>query len=217
MESGEPGRTHTETKVCSKCGEEKPRTEFNKRARSADGLRSECKACQRARKAAYRAANKEKVRARDAAYRSTPEGRARALIRTARFNAKRRGHPPPEITEKDILPAVERGVCQVTGLPFVWQSGGKQHPLAPSLDRPDASRPYTRDNWRIVCWAVNTGCSWWGLDTYLAIAARALGVQGPPLPSRYLRPLECSTGTGKVRPKSPVKEMQHDEGRVPED
>jgi hypothetical protein len=32
-------------KTCSKCGEEKPRTEFHKKAHNKDGLRGQCKIC----------------------------------------------------------------------------------------------------------------------------------------------------------------------------
>ena len=43
------------TKKCSVCGNTKPRSEFNKRALSADGHMSECKVCQaRRRKKDYR-------------------------------------------------------------------------------------------------------------------------------------------------------------------
>lgn len=37
-------------KKCSKCGKTKPRSAFNKRQLSADGYRSECRQCQRARR-----------------------------------------------------------------------------------------------------------------------------------------------------------------------
>jgi 5-methylcytosine-specific restriction endonuclease McrA len=39
--------TESHFKVCSKCGEEKPRTEFTKHCRSKDGLESSCKSCRK--------------------------------------------------------------------------------------------------------------------------------------------------------------------------
>lgn len=38
-------KTEVKTKRCSKCGRELPVSEFNKRARSADGLQSYCREC----------------------------------------------------------------------------------------------------------------------------------------------------------------------------
>lgn len=70
-----------------------------------------------------------------------------------------------------------RTSCAVTGIPFVYDVPG--HPLMPSLDRIDSSKGYTADNVRLVCWAVNCAASTWGLEAYLAIAARALGVSNP--------------------------------------
>lgn len=109
-------------------------------------------------------------------YQATPIGRARRLLRSATRSSSKRGHPPPELSVEDLVPALERGVCAVTGLSFVWRTAGNYHPLSPSIDRPDSSKPYSKDNFRIVCWAVNAGCGSWGQNIYLAIAARALGV-----------------------------------------
>ena len=56
------------TKVCTKCGEDKPLTEFYRDSRRSDGLTSSCKKCNNFLKAEYRKANPEKMKARDAAY-----------------------------------------------------------------------------------------------------------------------------------------------------
>ena len=48
------------TKICTKCHEEKPLTEFNKNKRAKDGRHSACKSCRKA----YREQNKEKEAAR---------------------------------------------------------------------------------------------------------------------------------------------------------
>jgi hypothetical protein len=97
------------------------------------------------------------------------------MLATARVNSKKRGHPPPTLTIDDVESALEPGACAVTGIAFAWGTGARG-PLTPSLDRIDASRPYTPDNFRVVLWAVNAGCWTWGAEAYLAIAARALGV-----------------------------------------
>jgi hypothetical protein len=105
---------------------------------------------------------------------ATPSGRAQTLLRNAVRHSKSRGFLPPDLTVHDLLPILEAGVCQLSGLRFEWYSENKQHPLAPSLDRPRSDQPYSRNNFRVVCWAVNTGCAHWGLDTYLMVAARVI-------------------------------------------
>ena len=154
-----------------------------------------CKPCTAARGKRYRAtpggaAKKRAARAlwlaipekraqkdaADAKRRATPEGCAKKLIRAARANSNKRGHQAPTIAWQDLLPALIRGTCAVSGLPldFSPSAGRGKLPLAPSLDRLDASKPYTKDNFRVVCWALNAGCSTWGLNVYLRVAAAAL-------------------------------------------
>jgi len=52
------------TKTCSKCGEDKPLSEYNRDRKRKDGLQVYCKACLKA----YREANKERIAARGKAY-----------------------------------------------------------------------------------------------------------------------------------------------------
>ena len=62
-----------EQKTCTKCGETKPLTEFQRDSHRKDGVRTRCKICTRAdsarRMAAYRQANPEKVAATQAKWR----------------------------------------------------------------------------------------------------------------------------------------------------
>lgn len=53
----------TLSKTCTKCGKTKPATEFSHNKSTCDGLKSQCKACDRA----YREANLERLRAYDRA------------------------------------------------------------------------------------------------------------------------------------------------------
>ena len=55
-------------KVCNKCGEAKPLSDFYKEKSKKDGYRNDCKACVRARSKAHYEANREKVAARQKAY-----------------------------------------------------------------------------------------------------------------------------------------------------
>ncbi|ANQ52925.1 hypothetical protein MY04_05960 (plasmid) [Flammeovirga sp. MY04] len=51
---------NSQKKTCIKCGETKPKEEFN-RNNSKDGRRSDCKVCSRKANKLYREANKEKL------------------------------------------------------------------------------------------------------------------------------------------------------------
>ena len=57
------------TKACSKCGIEKPLTEYNKKKKAKDGLRAFCRECKRAIDKQYRQENAEKEKARQKKWR----------------------------------------------------------------------------------------------------------------------------------------------------
>ena len=56
------------SKPCSKCGEIKPLTDYNRAARLRDGRRPDCKTCQSGAMRRYREANLAEVQARDRRY-----------------------------------------------------------------------------------------------------------------------------------------------------
>jgi len=57
-----------EMKTCTKCGRNKPLSEYHSDISKKNGVRNDCKSCVLARRAAYVADNKEKVAASDSAY-----------------------------------------------------------------------------------------------------------------------------------------------------
>ena len=73
-------------KRCPKCGETKPRYEFNEKARNKDGLQENCRACNHAYLAKWRAENLERKRAMDRAYAANNREHARA--KTAKWVAE---------------------------------------------------------------------------------------------------------------------------------
>ena len=90
-------------------------------------------------------------------YTLVPSNRAKYIWSRTKDAARRRkiGF---YITTDDVVPALETGVCQMTGLPFCLDkpnNGASTHPYAPSIDRIDSNKGYTKDNIRIVLWAVN--------------------------------------------------------------
>jgi len=116
---------------------------FNKDKSSYDGLKFWCRICDREAAAEYHA---------------TPRGRANQLIRNMhrRKNGKR-ATMKKTITVEDILPILEAGRCQLTDLPFDFMPTDKtsKNPYAPSLDRIDSQKGYTKENCRIVLSMVN--------------------------------------------------------------
>ena len=100
-------------KICTKCQELKPKTEFHKKKSGEDLLVSVCKMCKSKLDKAYRDANKEKihaynvrkyhadpekVKARNKNYRDTltPEKRAAIKVRKAEYNK----NAPKEVKER---------------------------------------------------------------------------------------------------------------------
>ena len=64
------------TKACSKCGEDKPLSEYNRRKGSRDGVRNDCKACVAAYGKVWREANRTKINAYAQAWREAHRAEA---------------------------------------------------------------------------------------------------------------------------------------------
>lgn len=122
-------------KVCSKCNETKPLTEFYKDKNCKDGYTGICKACKLIKKRSkmsliHRIYNRQK--------RSSIE----------------RGHVPPAYTKDEFItwfweqPNFEQ-------LYNDWVTSDYDKMLVPSPDRLKNHLPYTLDNLRLVTWQVN--------------------------------------------------------------
>ena len=61
-----------------------------------------------------------------------------------------------ELTPEWVQAKLDVGRCEVTGLPFSWNSGNKTNPWGPSIDKVDPSKGYTIGNSRLVVWIYNT-------------------------------------------------------------
>lgn len=94
-------------KVCSKCGESKPLSEFTKRSANKDGLRETCKPCSRAisreyhyanresrlaQITEYRLANKEKLAETERARRADPAYREKCSVDLKEWRENNRDH-----------------------------------------------------------------------------------------------------------------------------
>lgn len=84
----------------------------------------------------------------------------------------RKRNMPCYLTKEDILDMVVRsgGRCELTGIWFNNKTGDSvRNPWSPTIDRIDSSKPYTKDNCRLVCYAINTAISEWGEDIFKAM------------------------------------------------
>lgn len=87
------------------------------------------------------------------------------LMGSAAKNAARKGIPF-DLTPSDARALIRRhaGRCAVSGIEFdtVDAVNGRRRPFAPSLDRVDSGKGYSRGNVRLVCQIVNMAMNEWG-------------------------------------------------------
>jgi Mrr N-terminal domain len=99
---------------------------------------------------------------------------ASALVNAA--NSRNRARASDVKFTADDLAAVWTecgGRCAVSGMPFtsrVVGDGQAKHPFAPSLDRIDRHKPYSRGNVRLVASIANFAMNAWGVDPLIELA-----------------------------------------------
>lgn len=96
---------------------------------------------------------------------ATAKGRAYHLFKGARLRAKQQNWDF-DLDVDFILHLIEKGFCPVLGLPFDLVRGDHKHhnPLAPSLDRKNSNKGYTKDNVQVVSVWWNTAKGAWSDD-----------------------------------------------------
>lgn len=105
-----------------------------------------------------------------------PAGVPSAVWRMWRSSAKNaiNRHIPWKLTDSDVARLWKRcgERCEVTGIPFDLEKSTqyRRRPWFPSLDRVDSTQPYSFQNVRLVCVAVNVAMNEWGLDVLLKIS-----------------------------------------------
>jgi hypothetical protein len=105
--------------------------------------------------------------------RLTIEGRASQLLRRARHISKIKGWD----YDLDAAWIIERMTrCKRTDTPFVLVADHR-HPYAPSIDRIDSTKGYTKDNCRIVAWVYNQARSNYSDETVNQFALRVVRKQ----------------------------------------
>lgn len=86
-------------------------------------------------------------------------GKAIKLFRGMLTTSKKKNLGSVEWTLEEILTAIKGRACCKTGIPFALVVVGApkniRHPFAPSPDRRDNNKGYTKENTDWVCWAYN--------------------------------------------------------------
>jgi hypothetical protein len=142
-------------KRCNKCGETKPINLFSKDKYKRDGVQTYCTQCcviDQARR------------------RQLPRGRAIALMSDARHSSKKR-KLKIDISNDWVEEKLKKGVCELTGIPFDFSPSKNTYlnKCAPSLDRINSNKGYTKDNVRVVLCAVNNALGQYSDEEILPI------------------------------------------------
>lgn len=160
-------------KMCSRCEETKPLSEFyqcQKRFTGMGGYQSHCKKCQSGLFKQYRKDAKDALSAYHKEYLARPG------VSERKSNRKKRAHQesprmvmqitlahglkrrptdnPATIDDLMGMFAAQDGRCAITQIPMTWAKGAVL-PTSISLDRIDPDGGYSSDNLRLVCHAVN--------------------------------------------------------------
>ena len=166
------------SKKCKSCNVEKDESEFymyKKSLGSNQCYYSRCKMCvlahsrkkyaedetyrvkrkQKAKSLLENPVNKAKATERSNEFYRSISGRAKTLY----SSAKRRSEQYSEfdISSEWIEQKLIQGYCEITKIPFDFYPHTiyNKNPYAPSIDRKDSTKGYTKENVRIVLWQVN--------------------------------------------------------------
>lgn len=104
-------------------------------------------------------------------YVSSIAGKSSRLLSGCKRRAKLSGGKM-SITREWLEDKLNKGVCELTGLPFNFSGRGKfsRQPYAPSVDKKNPQNPdYTPENTRVVLWAVNCAMAEYGEEIMLPI------------------------------------------------
>jgi hypothetical protein len=109
-------------------------------------------------------------------YRSTLKSKIPLLIRVAKTRSIKHSWDF-DLTKEWLKEKLANECCEVSGEKFNCQVNEFDthfNPYAPSIDRIDSSKGYTKDNCRVVLACVNMGIGEWGLDIYLDVAEKVI-------------------------------------------
>ena len=113
---------------------------------------------------------------------SHPRRRTTLLRDHARSRAKK-SKLEFDLSREWVVNELNRGTCAVTGIPFdlnVGHGSDVHNKYAPTIDRINPGRGYTKDNCQVVIYAYNTAKGQWSHEDVMTmartLAARELGL-----------------------------------------
>jgi hypothetical protein len=148
---------------CKGCDQERPLKEF--KMHNKGGFRWVCRECENRQVRETKAWRTPEKRAYQSKRRMTHRGFS--LTNDAKRRAREKGIAF-DLDWREIQQRIDLGFCEVTGIPFDLTQPKAWN--APSLDQKEASMGYTKENTRIVLYALNTMANNWGTDLILQIA-----------------------------------------------
>lgn len=159
---------------CPRCGNSRIWRTANCKGRGA-GRRSFCRSCATKDGQIQRARRRPDCNANEVRRRATS---LKARSYELWYNAKARARKENlefDVTRQQILEWLTVGLCQITGIPFVFSPGSRirQLPFTPTLDRRNPAKGYIFGNVRLVCWMYNAAKGS-GTDDDVLRFARAL-------------------------------------------
>lgn len=137
------------TKLCNGkhgCGQVLPVSAFSY---TKDGFRTYCLACSSTAAMRWNKENPERKLA------SGQRWHEKNPINRKAHSLKKSAHKagPSDIDLDWVMERLERGVCELSGVPFVYEV---RHPCLPSIDRIDPTQPgHMKDNCRVILWGLN--------------------------------------------------------------
>lgn len=156
------GEYLSKTRICRKCKVEKSYSEFYVNSK---GNRPHlCKDCVKERERTYKQSKPELIAERYSKWRQ--EKRGFALVNVARNRAKSKG-VPFDLDPEDIQARIDRGSCEITGIPFDLTKPRSWN--APSLDRINPSEGYIRTNTRVILYSLNVMANVWGINKVVEV------------------------------------------------
>lgn len=126
-------------RICTKCKEIKPFSEFGKRKLAKDGLRHVCKVC-------------EVILTRD--YQKTKNGLVTRIYSQQKSNSKLRGHNPPNYTKQELKEWLY-SQKRFHELYSNWVASGYESNLSPSCDRTENAQCYSLERLLVMTWKQN--------------------------------------------------------------
>lgn len=168
---------------CTQCSEVLPLAFFYKDKSGKEGHRANCKSCSDENRKKYPQTRNDRLRNWDRnRYQNGRKQDPRHRASILNCGARKRS------TERDLEYDLDidwvhekllKGVCEVSGIPFKFDyeytpgGYGVGRAFAPSLDRVDPMKGYTKDNVKVVVWCYNA-CKGVASHNEVLILAKAL-------------------------------------------